>query len=280
VIGGGRPISALRRGPLSRLLEKNLVKRALSHAAHGMLTPSCLERALPENREAFRVTLGRWGGRSRRDWGDSYYQTSRPGESLVLQLNFPAAHDRAYRALLRPYWGHPFLSTFHPTRTSEPFTLAWARLDVDLEASEVLVEEIQCDWLKLAAEYRGHIDDWLDEGQPAAPCAGAFDTTVSAALCYLDRVLEPYVSIWDECVLALAVEFSYARLGARRVFFHTHEGGKIMKRMWHRGQPPRSLYTRLPERFCFTRTRASPRMFEGDPRLEEHDVEWFSLNLV
>ena len=46
------------------------------------------------------------------------------------------------------------------------------------------------------------------------------------------------------------------------------------------GQPPRSLYTRLPERFCFTRTRVPPRMFEGDPRLEEHDVEWFSLNLV
>ena len=280
VIGGGRPISVLRRGSFSRLLEKPIVKRALARAKHGMLTPSCLEFALPEKRERFRVTLGRWGGRTRSEWGDSYYQTSRPGESLVLQLNFPESHDRAYRKLVRPDGYHPFVTTSHPTRASEPFTLAWARLDVDAKAAEVLIEEIQCDWVKRAEEYREHGDEWLAEGNSADLCFEDCAATAPAVLRYIERVLEPYARLWEECVLALAVEFSYSALGARRVFFHTYEGGRIMKRMRYATQPPRSLYTRLPERFCFTRTRVPPRMFEGQRRLREHEIEWFSLNLV
>ncbi|HVR21002.1 MAG TPA: hypothetical protein VMS65_14925, partial [Polyangiaceae bacterium] len=147
VIGGGRPISVLRAGPFARLLEKPIVKRALAHAVNGMLTPKCLERALPPRREDFRVTLGRWGGKSERDRRSRYYQTSRPGLSLVLQLNFPESHDRAYRKLVRPGRAHPFLTRAHPVRLEEPFTLAWARLDFDAEADEVLVEEVQCDWV-------------------------------------------------------------------------------------------------------------------------------------
>jgi hypothetical protein len=281
VIGGGRPISVLRRGPFARLLDKPIVKRALAYAASGVLTPACIEQALPEVREPFRVTLGRWGGKTRREWADSYYQTSRPGESLVLQLNFPESHDRAYRALVRHAGdGSPFASSFHPGRVREPFTLAWARLDVDCESDEVLIEEVQSDWVKEAQSFRDIAETWLSEGHSDGLCFTGFDAPAAELVRYVECVLAPYASVWQECVLALAIEFSYATLGARRVFFHTYEGGKVMKRMWYRRQPPRSLYTRLPERFCFTRTRVSPRMFEGDRRLEEHEVEWFSLNLV
>jgi hypothetical protein len=280
VIGGGRPISALRRGPFSRLLDKPIVKRALAVAAHGMLTPKCLERALPGDRETFRVTLARWGGRTRRDWSDSYYQTSRPGESLVLQLNFPASHDRAYRKFVKPDEVHPFVSTSHPARAAEPFTLAWARLDWDGASDEVLIEELQCDWTKFAASYREDVDEWLTKGHSLEQRFVDCGASAGEMLHYLERVLAPYANVWEECVLALAVEFAYARLGARKVFFHTHEGGKVMKRMHYYRQPPRSLYTHLPERFCFTRTRVPPRMFAGDRRLEEHEIEWFLLALV
>lgn len=281
VIGGGRPIAALRQGPFARLLEKTIVKRALAHAANGVLTPDCLVKALPEAREPFRVSLGRWGGKTRREWADSYFQTSRPGESLVLQLNFPESHDRAYRALVRHARdATPFASPCHPGRMREPFTLAWARLDVDSESDEVLIEEVQSDWVKEAASFRDSAETWLSEGHPDELGFAEFGAPATELVRYVERVLEPYASVWQECLLALAIEFSYTRLGARRVFFHTYEGGKVMKRMWYRRQPPRSLYTRLPERFCFTRTRVPPRMFEGDRRLEEHEVEWFSLNLV
>lgn len=73
---------------------------------------------------------------------------------------------------------------------------------------------------------------------------------------------------------------SYSTLGVRKVFFHTFDGGKIMKRLCGGCEPPRSLYTHLPEQFCFTKTQSAPKMFASDPRLAYHTVEWFSLELV
>jgi len=280
VIGGGRPICALRRGAFARLFDKAIVKRALAHAANGVLTPACLRRALPDRCETFPVTLSRWGGKAPDDWGSSYYQTSRPGQNLLLQLNFPASHDRAYHHLVRPDGAHPFVMFSHPSRRDELFTLAWARLDVDLETNEVLIEEVQSDWIKEVEYYRVCCEAWISDGEPArSRFALAFEATPFEFFSYVERVVRPYARLWSECVLALAIEFSYSALGARRVFFHTHEGGQIMKRLSKRYQAPRSLYTTLPESFCFQRTRTPPRMFRGDPRLEE-EVEWFLLELV
>jgi hypothetical protein len=281
VIGGGRRISALRQGPFARLLDKSIVKRAMAHAANGVLTPECLRKALPAKREQFTLTLTHWGSRTVDATESGYYQTSRPGQSLVLQLNFPVAHDRAYRKLVRPFDEHPFVSPDHPARSTEPFTLAWARLDFEHAASEALIEEVQCDWVKMAEPYALGAQRWLAGG--GHTCL-EFDEdvgcTAEAMLRYVEGVLRPYAHLWQECVLMAAIELSYAELGVRRVYFHTYEGGLVMKRIRGSYQPPRSLYTELPARFCFTRTARPPRVLSGDPRLERHGVEWQVLELV
>ncbi|MEM6335100.1 MAG: hypothetical protein AAF752_00940, partial [Bacteroidota bacterium] len=40
-----------------------------------------------------------------------------------------------------------------------------------------------------------------------------------------------------------------------RIYFHTDAGGRQLKPM---ANPPRSLYSRLPRRFCFTETETAP----------------------
>jgi hypothetical protein len=44
--------------------------------------------------------------------------------------------------------------------------------------------------------------------------------------------------------------------------------------------PPRSLYSELPERFCFQRTRRAPAMLRRDARLTEESVELYRLSLL
>jgi hypothetical protein len=49
-------------------------------------------------------------------------------------------------------------------------------------------------------------------------------------------------------------------LGLHRIYYHTWESGNRLKyledKSW--GQPPRSLYTALPKRFCFDTTHEAP----------------------
>ena len=47
----------------------------------------------------------------------------------------------------------------------------------------------------------------------------------------------------------------------RDSYYHSHETGGVVKRIdW--GQAPRSLYSRLPRRFCFEPTPAAPRFLQ------------------
>lgn len=76
------------------------------------------------------------------------------------------------------------------------------------------------------------------------------------------------------------LEVIYSELSLRKVYFHTQEGGRKMKRLDADFAPPRSLYSDLPERFCFTRTRVPPRAFKKDRRVREWGVEWYALTMV
>ncbi len=276
-IGGGRPLSMLRGGPFARLLEKPCVKPALARASNSVLTPACLRDAASAGERYF-ITLDRWGGMNKSEWRSSWYQTSRAGQNLVVQLDFPAAHDRAYRRLIRPAGEHPFVNDCHPARASEPFTLGWARLDIDAAAGEVLIEEVQSDWVRRADYWRKLAEDWLSDGEACDLSPDEdLDATAMEILVYVERALKPYARHWEECVLAAALEFAYEHLGLRRIYFHTWESGAVMKRLGRVFGPPRSLYTDLPKRFCFQPTKRAPRALRSDPRART--LDWYLLEL-
>jgi hypothetical protein len=78
------------------------------------------------------------------------FSTSRRGFNLVLQLNFSSRHDEPYRKLVDPDDYRPFELGGHPVAKGALHTLAWSRLDIDLNTGEALIEEIQTDWIREA----------------------------------------------------------------------------------------------------------------------------------
>jgi hypothetical protein len=244
MVGEGMTPSQIKQTPLAKLLGRPVVKDLAARLGGGVLTPMALESTWPAQSESYLLTLGIWGnpleGR-RYKW---YYQTSRPAANLVLQLNFSAKHNRPYDKLLNPEEYHPFEWTSHPINKTGRRTLAWARIDIDLDAGEALIEEIQNDWIRRA------LRSWR-YGRPKT------NATRRALARYIRDILAPHVQIWDEAILAATIWFLRTELGVRRIFYHTFESGARLKRI-SGTKPPRSLYTRLPSRFCFHETCVPP----------------------
>lgn len=67
--------------------------------------------------------------------------------------------------------------------------------------------------------------------------------------------------LWDEAMLASAIWFLKEEIGITRIYYHTFEFGSQWKCITGM-QPPRSLYTRLPDRFCFEKTRQVPHFLK------------------
>lgn len=238
VVADGTPIRELRRGGLAPLLEKPAVRRVLDACGDGVLKREALIVAWPDDARWFLLGLEVWGSRRDRIW----HQTSRPGHNLVLQLNFNTG-DMARFERLGPeaeaysHSGHPVCQ---PSSRRFRATLAWARLDVDFDTDEALIEEIQSDWVRYAAWYGRH-----HEG--------------------LAAFAAPYARLWSEAMLAAAIWFLRRELGINGVFYHDYETGCALKGL-HRWRPPRSLYTELPRRFCMQRTADAPRFLEAHLR--------------
>ena len=148
---------------------------------------------------------------------------------------------------------------YHPVATPPDVTMAWARVDV--EDGEALIEEIQSDWFSAAfweqrwAESEARVESCWDGRDRLEQKAG-----VRRWQRYI-RFLLPHARMWQEVTLSATLEVLYGALGVRRVFYHTLEGGSLLKGI--KGlQPPRSLYTKLPRQFGFRKTGESPRLLE------------------
>ena len=266
----GKPVRAVKQSRFRGLLDKPLLKRTTRTLPNARLTPDALGAVWPEAYEVYRLTLGAWGARSY--WEQDWYQTSRPGKNLVLQLNFSSKHNRSYYRLIRPRREHPFQWTCHPV-SKKALTLAWARLDVDLDAGVALIEEIQNDWIREALWYK-----WLlgprcrvNARRRRRALYGLFskaDANVDRLHAYVDRVLKPHIDLWDEAMLTATLWFLREELGIRRIFFHTFDSGLRMKGMRY-GRPPRSLYSRLPRRFCFEETDEVPAFLMAHRRVRK-----------
>lgn len=282
--GEGTPVESLRRSRYARLLEKPAVRSVLSHCGDGLINRERVDAQWQRPLLPFLLTVGLWGGH-RRGWSN---QTSRPGYNLVLRLNFTHDHDRRFRRMLMPFYrasslngyrGHPVLKNGERRYYRE--TLAWSRLDVDIENGEALVEEIQTDWAREAHDVRRRL-----------PRCGSCERTVRTEYCgdvkrargYIDEVLAPYPAVWDEAMLSATLFFLREELGISRIWYHTWESGNALKGINGRATPPKSLYQRLPRRFCFDETHSLPNMLRSpssERRLRKAHVEplFYQLHL-
>jgi len=265
-LAGETSLQAIRRGPFASLLQKPAVRESLlSSAGTGMLTRDMVFASWPAPTECYLLTFSGWGAG----------QVSRSGKNLVVQLNFSSNHDRAYRRLVRPEAGRrPFAYALHPVSNARN-TLAWVRIDLADDLSHALIEEVQCDWLRIARRIR-QIDQEDGAGDDSGTVAlrGA-STSRHRLRVYTQKVLRPHTLIWAEAALSAALEVLVEEIGVRRIFYHTWRSGNVLKGIASGHGPPKSLYKRLPRSFAFVETAEAPPLLGN--LVETEDLHFFLL---
>lgn len=279
-VGDGKSIAQLRQSPVKGLLQKPLLKQLLANVSGQTLTSELLESYWAPTFIPFRLSLGKWG--TFKKHRKSYWnQTSRPGCSLVLHLNFANDHNQRYQQLMQPRH-HDFCNLGHPQAAKGQFTMAWARMDVDPERGEVLIEELQNDWLRQARcdiEWAESVYGKDPEGMKESYIYDYFPTSLRNYKAYLD-FLRPYEALWEEAMLSATLWFIREQLGISKVWYHSYETGNKLKQCC----PPRSLYTKLPKRFGFQETSQGPEFILQDQYLKrffkkEKEPKWFYQQL-
>ncbi len=257
-VGDGVRVGDIRQSTYGRLLNKPNVQKILANTGNGVVSTSVFEYAYVKGRQDFLLTLGCWNENHR-----DYNQTSRHSGNLVLRLNFNASHDREFTRVVGPsgrndfgYWRHPVMKP--GDRRYFRHTMAWVRMDVDFESDEVLIEEVQTDWLRDAGRYLRNLE-WYAKNNRDCLTKLVVRGKVDAAVNYVRKTLAPYFAMWDEAALTAAINFVVDELGIGRIYYHTFETGNVLKKI-HYGHPPRSLYTDLPRKFCFKLTDEVPGM--------------------
>ncbi|MGB3620261.1 MAG: hypothetical protein WBA20_02850 [Ketobacter sp.] len=271
-------INQLKKSPYQSLLKQPDIKKILARQGDGKVSAGLFKHPWRNDSQPFVLTVDTWGKHNQ--W---QYQTTRKGCNLVLQLNFSEHHNRAYQRLVKPKEDYLFNYSGHPVMDREKRrlyreTLAWARIDLDLESNEALIEEIQSDWVRRARYclqgIRKGDTPWYLDWCHCEP---------EAFVRYAENVLAPYNNIWPEAMLSAAIEFIHSELGICNIFYHTHECGGKVKQI-RRDAPPRSLYSDLPKKFCFQITDKDPRFISDDRfyvRKKRHlkKINWYKLEL-
>ena len=251
-------LQEIQRSPWARLLERPTLKTARANWGDGKLSLERLQLLRAVDPLRFRLTFGEWGSQQQR-WAN-WDQISRPGYNLVLQLNFAGDHNAQYKKLLKPRtYRHPFKYGSHPSRAyGNNFTFAWARIDLSEDLSEALIEEIQTDWWRAA---KSEVIERHHRKRDANGQWREWTTKRSRHLLevedcerYLQDVLQAYGEVWAEAMLTATLQLLWDEIGVERIYYHTYKTGCILKNC----TPPRSLYTQLPKRFCFTKTEKGP----------------------
>lgn len=191
----------------------------------------------------FTVSFATWPDLSAQsDWREM--QVSRQGCNLVLQVNFPDTHQQAFYRVFNAQARRAIEYAGHPVRTTGPITMAWARLDFDPDGKELLIEELQTDWLRVIRNGRAALQGFVAKSER------------DRARAYIDETVARYKD-WAQVTLLAALAFSVTELGIRRIWLHQPETGARLKNIRHE-YPPRSLYTDLPRRFGFRPTVRAP----------------------
>ena len=268
-------IGDIRNSKWSCLLKRPTLRDLLAKSGSGYLDGRDLKDLWHNYSEPYVLTLGEWGGYN--DWG--WNQTSRPGKNLVLQLNLSGTWSRRFTKLMRAT-PNQYFDCGHPLSETRPITLAWARMDIDFATDEVLIEEVQSDLVRyiarmkrlaITAQSRGvtqfsHYGDNID--------AKAFEKFASDFLMCFGKS-------WQETMLAASMEFIFDELGISAFYYHSFETGNVMKNLEF-SYPPKSLYTDLPKRFCFSKTQEAPKFLMNEKKIRRKlralkDHRWFYM---
>lgn len=254
-------VSELKSGRLKRLSQKPIVKQALAGCGKGVITQDDLYACWPTEFIPFVMAMGVWGEGDKGDRG--WDQTSRNQYNLVLRLNFSREHDAIYHRLVElddEDEEGPFENFSHPISAWGRHTLAWVRMDIDLATNEVLIEEVQNDWLRYADSALRRIKRRRARNprvKPSQVCWG-LSASYKEIKDYVEKTLAPYKKIWAEASLCAAINFIKQELGISTIFYHTYDTGMKLKCV--SGKPPRSIYTAVPNQFCFKETGQIPEM--------------------
>ncbi|MEL6561408.1 MAG: hypothetical protein AAFQ94_24685 [Bacteroidota bacterium] len=274
-------VSELKRSPLGFLTNKKSVSKVLAKEGNGSVSCHHFENVFSEESVKFSVSLGKWG-KFDKHLHDDWYQTSRNGENLVLQLNFDKEHLHEYFRLIDPEKdSHPFMYDCHPVLKKSGFTLAWARLDVDLTSGEVLIEEIQNDWIREAKDSMVSAKKELEKEAKREKSKQRQLKWAKDEIDYFENSLKDYVKIWDEAMLNLAIQFAVKELGCYKIYYHTFDSGNLLKGLKWGCKPPKSLYTKLPRRFGFQLTDEAPALLRNNKKLRkklrDNQLSWFLM---
>lgn len=263
--------TALKKGDISKkdllgssfgfLMNKPEIKRLTKNIGSGLITLDFLAFEEQEGKN-FGVSLGRWGEhKSHRN--ASFYQTSCPGENLVLQLNFDVEHDVKYHKVFNVKEdGHNFTNTYHPI-SKKANTMAWSRLDIDFDTGEAFIEEVQNDWLRevldVHLEFKAKKEKKEDHWITTYIKETSFENYA--------EYIKSYQKYWDEAILMAVLDFIVQEMGINKVYYHTYESGNYFKGLPEWSRPPKSLYTKLPKRFGFKETPEAPLFWQNNSYL-------------
>ena len=269
------PITVLRKSRWATLLNRPILKEVIANSGAGCINERALESCFLKCHEPYVLTLGEWG--AKRDW--SWNQTSRPGKNLVLQLNLSEFWSCQFRKVVqqRP---NCFFDCGHPLSEKRAITLAWARLDVDFDTDEVLVEEIQSDLIRYIGRMQRLANTAIRNGNQCF-CYFSYEIDAREFLVFSSSFLDAFKKTWQEVMLAASIEFSFDELGVSNLYYHSFETGNVMKNLDY-SFPPRSLYTDLPKRFCFENTTDAPKFLKEEKKLKRKlksikDGRWFYM---
>ncbi|TVZ40911.1 hypothetical protein P886_0245 [Alteromonadaceae bacterium 2753L.S.0a.02] len=263
----------LRGTPWGNLLCRPAMQTLVANCGKGVVDNSVLNGLWLETPEAYVLTLDRWGHQQSYRWA----QTSRPGGNLVLQLNLSYQWAREFESLTQCSANYLF-GYGHPISQSRPVTLAWARLDIDFDTDEVLIEEIQSDLIREVRTM--HRLAVLNRTRVQFQFRGKV-LNAAQVLAFSEKFLAAFDKTWQEAMLTAAIQFCLDELGVAHLYYHSVETGNVMKNIRY-SKPPRSLYSDLPKKFCFTKTNKAPIFLEKTKKVKRklkilEDCCWYTM---
>lgn len=268
-------IGQIKTSAFAKCLHRPKVKKLVASFGDGKISSKRLAQAVIDDYQSYVITLSQWGCKEDYEWA----QTSVPGANLVMQLNLTNQHDQYLLDLKLN--GEPFKYHSHPIHHSKS-SLSWARIDFDLNTGEALIEEIQNDWLRRAARHTVWAKAAITNSRKYYWIRGE-KYAAKQMLEYTQVLLARYQKRWQETTLFYAIKLINQDIGINKIFYHSLETGAVLKDI--RGTlPPRSLYTSLPKRFCFSPCDNGPEFIMSNRKVKRKlkkikKIEWFQLNL-